>query len=114
MMTIQRRPCPDPECDWHDPVLVYPEEMPTWLADVLSENVKPPFVMETAETFRKCGVRVNERIQDEYAFVRHWLIKLALRHGRNWQARMHAELKEMNDKIKAREVVSRLAPEAAQ
>lgn len=105
-----RRPCPDFECVWHDPVLVYPDELTPALADVLG-RIDWPYCATIADTFRVYGTPIGRTRQDERAIVVHWAIKLALQHGKRWESVANAIIDDMNQKIKAREVVARLAPE---
>lgn len=62
----------------------YPEVITPELRDVLGTlcfRLSP-----IAENFRSCGENIPRQAEAEQAFVLHWLIGLALKHGPDWRA----------------------------
>lgn len=63
--------------------LIYPEELTPALAEVLGLMIFKTGPI--AHGFRAAGHNIKPKVEAEQAFVLHWLIKLALRHGDGWQ-----------------------------
>lgn len=51
---------------------------------VLALAAKPWILQYTAVAWRVKGAQIPETREDEYVFVLHWLLNLALQHGDDW------------------------------
>lgn len=72
----------------------YPDTLTPELDEVLGwPNFKcGPF----AQIFRLSGFTIQPKAEREQAFVLHWLIKLVLKHGADWQKVAQAELQKLH------------------
>lgn len=71
----------------------YPEQMTPALREVL--GLMCFTTGPIAEGFREAGENIAAKIEDEQAFVLHWLIGLALRHGDAWRSIAAARINEV-------------------
>ncbi|KVO11764.1 hypothetical protein WJ73_19660 [Burkholderia ubonensis] len=77
----------------------YPDEMSPALRDVLG---RPNFWCgPIAHEMRAAGTDIKTKAEDEQAHVLHWLVKLVLDHGDNWQKQAAAELRDIREKANA-------------
>ena len=76
---------------------VYPEALTPELDEVLGwPNFK---CGGFADAFRAAGFAIPRKAEREQAFVLHWLIKLVMKHGADWQTFARAELQRMHDEV---------------
>ena len=72
--------------------MVFPSEMTPELRDILG---RPNFVCAPiAHIFQAAGADIPRKAEAEQAFVLHWMVKLYLAHGDDWQEQGERELKE--------------------
>lgn len=77
----------------------YPDEMTPALKDVLTLMI---FITgPIADVLRRGGHEIKRKAEDEQAFVLHWLIKIALKHGDGWHKVANAELDAIREKLTA-------------
>ena len=67
-----------------------PDEMPPELQHVLGMMVFR--TAPIAHLFRDAGADIPRKAEAEQAYVLHWLIRLTLDHGRDWQERARADI----------------------
>jgi hypothetical protein len=79
----------------------YPGEMTTELREVL--GLMPAATGPIARDFRASGKDIPNRPEAEQAFVLHWLIGLALRHGPDWRSIAAAEIGNLPTREKSAE-----------
>lgn len=77
----------------------YPDNMTPELLDVLG---RPNFWCgPIAHEMRAAGTDIKKKAEDEQAHVLHWLVKLVLDHGAEWQKAAAEELRSIRDKANA-------------
>lgn len=76
----------------------YPEKLTDALRDVLGLMVFTTGPI--AHAMRAAGENIPEKAEAEQAFVLHWLIGLALKHGTGWRPIAGAHLDELVKKAK--------------
>jgi hypothetical protein len=76
-----------------EPPLAYPETVTPALEHVL--GLMNFHTGPVAHLFRDTGTAIARKTEAEQAFVLHWLIKLALRHGDGWGEIAHAKITEL-------------------
>ncbi|PVX75589.1 hypothetical protein, partial [Paraburkholderia unamae] len=76
--------------------LTYPEELSDDLREVLGW---PNFRCgPVAHVMRDSGDEIKRKAEDEQAHVLHWLVKLVLKHGADWQPHAAEALKEIRSR----------------
>jgi hypothetical protein len=80
---------------------VYPEELTPALDEVL--GLMNFTTCPIAHAFRAAGEPIPTKTEREQAFVLHWLIKLALRHGDGWRKIAGDRLQELANAAKEAE-----------
>jgi len=88
-----------------DALRPYPTEPNDELRDILGHMCFE--LASFAECFRRGGVEIKRRAEDEQAYVLDWMLRLYLRHGAGWRDAGRAELKA----IEARADADKLARE---
>ncbi|KWC82736.1 hypothetical protein WL58_17855 [Burkholderia cepacia] len=77
----------------------YPDEMSPALRDVLG---RPNFWCgPIAHEMRAAGAEIKTKAEDEQAHVLHWLVKLVLDHGDDWQKHAATDLRAIREKANA-------------
>ncbi|KWF74569.1 hypothetical protein WL89_30930 [Burkholderia cenocepacia] len=77
----------------------YPDEMSPALRDVLG---RPNFWCgPIAHEMRAAGAEIKTKAEDEQAHVLHWLVKLVLDHGDDWQKHAATDLRAIREKADA-------------
>ncbi|KVV12360.1 hypothetical protein WK77_05970 [Burkholderia ubonensis] len=77
----------------------YPDEMSPALRDVLG---RPNFWCgPIAHEMRAAGAEIKAKTEDEQAHVLHWLVKLVLDHGDDWQKHAETDLRAIREKADA-------------
>ncbi|WP_157639506.1 hypothetical protein [Burkholderia ubonensis] len=77
----------------------YPDEMSPALRDVLG---RPNFWCgPIAHEMRAAGAEIKAKAEDEQAHVLHWLVKLVLDHGDDWQKHAATDLRAIREKADA-------------
>ncbi|KWK75750.1 hypothetical protein [Burkholderia ubonensis] len=77
----------------------YPDEMSSALRDVLG---RPNFWCgPIAHEMRAAGTEIKAKAEDEQAHVLHWLVKLVLDHGDDWQKHAATDLRAIRKKADA-------------
>ncbi|NEV77918.1 hypothetical protein DYI24_12810 [Rhodopseudomonas sp. BR0C11] len=72
---------------------IYPDKMTPELREVLGKICFQ--LAPIAQAFRAAGHEIEEKAEAEQAFVLHWLIKLALKHGSNWRDEASDQILQM-------------------
>jgi hypothetical protein len=80
----------------------YPKEMTTELREVL--GLMPLATGPIARDFRAAGDDIPSKPEAEQAFVLHWLIGLALRHGPAWRSIAAAEIGNLPTRRKSEDL----------
>ncbi len=81
--------------DGHGPFL-YPVESSQEIKDILGMMVFE--CSPIAHGFQAAGYDIPKRVEDEQAFVLHWLLLIALQHGPSWR---EIAAKRLNDVLQA-------------
>ncbi len=63
------------------------------LAQALGLSTRPQEILPMAAAIRAYGIAIPERVEAEAAYVLHFLVTMALRHGENWKAETAWELR---------------------
>lgn len=83
------------------PALIFPRELTPELTEVLGQMLWR--TTPIAHAFRDgAGAEIRRRVEDEQAYVLHWLTALALEHGRGWGPAAADRLAELSRSIAAR------------
>lgn len=77
----------------------YPDEMTPELREVLGLMVFTTGPI--AHAFRAAGHDIGHKVEEEHAFVLHWLIGLALRNGPAWRTIAGSRLAELVEQLKS-------------
>lgn len=90
---------PEPRSEVMEAGRRYPDVMTAELRDVLD---RPNFWCgPIAHEMRAAGADIKTKAEDEQAHVLHWLVKLVLDHGVEWQKVAAGELRAIRDKADA-------------
>ncbi|MCA8324066.1 hypothetical protein [Burkholderia cepacia] len=90
---------PEPRAEVTEASRRYPDVMTAELRDVLG---RPNFWCgPIAHEMRAAGADIKTKAEDEQAHVLHWLVKLVLDHGAEWQPVAAEELRAIRNKADA-------------
>lgn len=79
--------------------------LPEMNDDLLFILGKPCFQCASiAQILRLTGEDIQPRAESEQAAVIHWMLSYYLKHGENWKAVANTDLKERQDRFKAKEI----------